>query len=54
MGTALIKRNDDKYKKENTVLERVMMDPSGYHAILCSDTGDNFCISYRENKIKYL
>jgi len=27
MGTALIRRNDDKYKKENTVLERVMMDP---------------------------
>jgi hypothetical protein len=30
------------------------MDPNGYHTILCADNGDNFCISYRENKVLYL
>ena len=59
MGSALIQAAkkpfyDDKDKKETVVLERVFMDPNGFHTILCSDTGDIFCISYKDNKVRYL
>ena len=30
------------------------MDPRGFHAILCTDSGDNFYINYRDNQIRYL
>lgn len=59
VGSALISAvkkpfYDDKDKKDTVVIERVFMDPKGYHAILCSDSGDNFYISFRDSKIRYL
>lgn len=30
------------------------MDPKGYHAIFCSDSGDNFYISFKDSKIRYI
>lgn len=58
MGNALIQAARmpfiQKDKKEPVVLERVFMDPNGFHAMLCSDTGDNFSISYKDTKVQYL
>jgi hypothetical protein len=44
---------DDRDKKDN-IIERVFMDPKGYHVILCTDSGDNFYINYRDAKVRSL
>lgn len=45
--------NSSKKLNENTI-DRVFLDPIGYHCILSNDSGKNWYLNINENKIRYL
>lgn len=41
-------------KKDVVVIDRVFMDPKGFHCFICSDRGENFYLHCQSEKIRYL